>query len=55
MDVQEAMDLGIPVPTIDAAVSMRELSGMKQERAGASQVLGEPHHAIGGTPEPLPA
>ena len=47
---QEAMDLGIPVPTIDAAVSMRELSGMKQERAGASQVLGEPHHAIGGDP-----
>ncbi len=29
---QNAMDHGIPVPTIDAAVTMRELSGLKAQR-----------------------
>ena len=29
---QNAMDLGIPVPTIDAAVTMRETSSFKQLR-----------------------
>ena len=29
---QNAMDLGIPIPTIDAAVSMREISGLKDLR-----------------------
>ena len=29
---QNAMDIGIPVPTIDVAVSMREISALKQER-----------------------
>ncbi|MBN9503249.1 MAG: phosphogluconate dehydrogenase (NADP(+)-dependent, decarboxylating) [Armatimonadetes bacterium 55-13] len=32
---QDAFDLGIPIPTIDAAVSARELSGMKEERVEA--------------------
>jgi len=35
---QEAMDLQIPVPTIDAAVSMRNLSILKDERRAASQL-----------------
>ena len=29
---QNAMDLGMPVPTIDAAVTMRELSALKSDR-----------------------
>jgi 6-phosphogluconate dehydrogenase len=33
---QEAMDLGIPVPTIDMAVSMRDLSTLKKERVEAA-------------------
>jgi 6-phosphogluconate dehydrogenase len=41
---QNAMDLGIPVPTIDAAVTMRGLSGLKQLRQTA-----ENHYAA---PEP---
>src|SRR5690606_7390757 len=32
---QNAMDLGIPIPTIDAAVTMRELSSMKDLRVKA--------------------
>ena len=36
---QEAMDLHVPIPTIDAAVAARDLSGMKAERVQASQVL----------------
>lgn len=32
---QNAMDLGIPVPTIDAAVTMREISAMKEFREDA--------------------
>ncbi len=31
---QDAMDLQVPVPTIDAAVAMRDLSGYKSERSG---------------------
>ena len=32
---QDAMDLGVPLPTIDAAVAARELSGLKDERVKA--------------------
>jgi len=42
---QAAMDLGVPVPTIDSAVTMRQLSAMKSERLEAgsqkSEVRGE--------------
>ncbi|MEQ8714785.1 MAG: NADP-dependent phosphogluconate dehydrogenase [Cyclobacteriaceae bacterium] len=34
---QNAMDLGMPIPTIDAAVSMRELSAMKSMREEADK------------------
>jgi 6-phosphogluconate dehydrogenase len=34
---QSAMDLNIPVPAIDAAVSMRYLSAMKEERVAAAE------------------
>ncbi len=36
---QNAMDLGVPVPTIDAAVSSRNLSSLKDERVPAARVL----------------
>ena len=36
---QAAMDLGIPIPTIDSAVSMRGISSFKRERMKASAVM----------------
>jgi len=35
---QNSMDLGVPIPTIDAAVSAREVSVYKDERIGASEL-----------------
>lgn len=35
---QNAMDLGIPVPTIDISVSMRELSALKDDRLQAEKL-----------------
>ena len=37
---QAAMDLGVPIPTIDSAVTMRQLSARKSERAAAVNRLG---------------
>ncbi|MCJ7467875.1 MAG: NADP-dependent phosphogluconate dehydrogenase, partial [Maribacter sp.] len=39
---QNAMDLGIPIPTIDMAVSMREISALKQERMQADMLYDRP-------------
>ncbi|WP_340158209.1 NADP-dependent phosphogluconate dehydrogenase [uncultured Maribacter sp.] len=39
---QNAMDLGIPVPSIDVAVSMRELSALKDERVKADALYDRP-------------
>src|SRR5690606_29576081 len=39
---QNAMDLGIPIPTIDVAVSMRELSALKKERVLADALYDRP-------------
>lgn len=39
---QNAMDLGIPVPTIDIAVSMREISALKTERTKADELYDRP-------------
>ena len=39
---QDAMDLQVPVPTIDMAVAMRDLSGYKAERETASKILSGP-------------
>ncbi len=44
---QNAMDLGIPVPTIDIAVSMREISALKEERVKADELYDRP------SPEPV--
>lgn len=40
---QNAMDIGIPIPTIDAAVTMRGLSALKQERVAVEKALGTNH------------
>ena len=39
---QDALDLGVPTPTIDAAVTARYLSALKAERVAAAGHLGEP-------------
>lgn len=39
---QNAMDLGIPLPTIDAAVTMREISAMKDQRVAADKIYHTP-------------
>jgi 6-phosphogluconate dehydrogenase len=39
---QDAMDLQVPVPTIDAAVAMRDMSGYKSERTMAERGLSGP-------------
>jgi len=39
---QDAMDLQVPVPTIDAAVAMRDMSGYKEERTTAEKSLSGP-------------
>src|SRR5690606_31395041 len=43
---QNAMDLGIPIPSIDMAVSMREISALKDERVAADKLYGRPTPAI---------
>jgi len=48
---QEAMELGVPVPSIDVAVSMRAMSKLKQERVAASATLGTPAPLIPDDPE----
>jgi 6-phosphogluconate dehydrogenase len=45
---QNAMDLQVPVPVTDAAVSARDLSGLKNERLAASQKLNGPATAFTG-------
>ena len=42
---QDALDLGIPIPIIDAAVSARQLSGLKEERVRMESLLGSPKKA----------
>jgi len=36
---QDAMDMQVPLPTIDVAVAMRNLSGMEKERGEASRAM----------------
>jgi 6-phosphogluconate dehydrogenase len=45
---QDAMQLQVPVPTIDAAVSMRDLSSYKTERIREAKVLHGPDGACAG-------
>ena len=46
---QVALDLGVPIPTIDAAISARNLSALKDERVNASkQITSRTTGRIGG-------
>ncbi len=47
----DALDLQIPVPTIDVAVAMRNMSDCKQEREKAGRVLSGPSAAYQGDKE----
>jgi 6-phosphogluconate dehydrogenase len=40
--VRAALDLGVPIPTIDVAVGLRQLSALKEEREAAASVLPGP-------------
>jgi 6-phosphogluconate dehydrogenase len=48
---QDALDLGIPTPSIDVAVTGRYLSALKEERVAASQVLPKPEAEFDGSRE----
>ncbi len=39
---QVALELGVPIPTIDSALTARMLSSMKEERVAASKILSGP-------------
>ncbi len=45
---QNSLDLGVPIPTINSAVSERHLSGYKAERVAASAILSGPEVAFNG-------
>jgi len=50
---QNALDIGAPIPTIDAAVESRILSALKSERVAASRVLRGPAPRFAGSREGL--
>jgi 6-phosphogluconate dehydrogenase len=52
---QAAMDLGVPIPTIDSAVSMRQISSQKETRILIAHMMGSTavdghSHPVGGEP-----
>lgn len=50
---QEAMTLGVPLPTVDLAVVMRQLSDLKQYRIRASQLPGNEAKTFAGDQDDL--
>jgi len=50
---QEAMEIQAPVPTIDAAVAMRDLSVLEADRVAASQVLKGPTEKVDSARSPV--
>ncbi len=50
---QNALDVGAPIPTINAAVESRILSGLKGQRMAASQVLHGPQASYSGNRQQL--
>jgi 6-phosphogluconate dehydrogenase len=45
---QDAMDLQVPIPTIDMAVIMRDLSALKDQRVAAAKLLTGPSPSFNG-------
>ena len=52
---QDALDLGVPTPTIDVAVTSRYLSALKDQRVSAADLLGSPAGRIGADADALKA
>lgn len=50
---QNSFDLGVPIPTINAAVEARMLSALKAERVAAADVLHAPTTTFTGDPDAL--
>jgi 6-phosphogluconate dehydrogenase len=50
---QNALDVGAPIPTINAAVESRILSGLKSQRMGASRILSGPKPEYSGNRQHL--
>jgi 6-phosphogluconate dehydrogenase len=50
---REALDLRVPIPAIDAAVTMRDLSGLKPEREEAGRALAGPAPVFPGNRQAL--
>jgi 6-phosphogluconate dehydrogenase len=50
---QDAMELQVPVPTIDAAVSMRDMSALKSERMAAGQIFEGPAGKFHGSADDM--
>ena len=50
---QDAMDLGVPVPTIDTAVAMRHMSALKDLRHQGEEIFGAKGEAFTGDREAL--
>ena len=48
---QTALDLGVPTPTLSMAVEARILSGLKEQRVGASRIVPGPTVKYDGEPE----
>ncbi len=50
---QNALDVGVAIPTINSAVEARILSAFKEERVAASKILSGPDQKFTGNPEKL--
>lgn len=50
---QNSLDLGAPIPTINAAVESRIISAYKEERVAASRVLSGPQAKMTGEPQQI--
>jgi 6-phosphogluconate dehydrogenase len=50
---QNALDVGAPIPTINAAVESRILSSLKTQRVGASRLIHGPRQSYKGDRRPL--
>ncbi len=50
---QNSLDLGAPIPTINAAVESRIISAFKEERVAASRVLSGPQAKMTGEPQQI--
>lgn len=50
---KDAFDLQVPLPTIDMSVTMRDLSGYKDERVAASKILNGPSSKINADKQTL--